>query len=223
VKDWGEGVSDAPDEEGAGAPSDAGDATWIHTYYDTGLWDYPGGDVLPSPSATITIDGQGFFTFESTPAMEADLQYWYCNPCSNFGWILIGDESSPGTAVRFDSRESPDSLFRPELRYDLYTCDCFASWEQGDLDKDYFLTALDLGMLIDALFAGGANPTDCGAYLGDVDCSHFTDALDLSLLIDVLFVGAYINCESYYMFDECGEVCTGIQPSDKVERVRRDN
>ena len=40
--------------------------------------------------------------------------------------------------------------------------------DQGDLDEDGFRTALDLGMPVDALFAGGPNPTGYGAFWGDV-------------------------------------------------------
>jgi hypothetical protein len=32
---WGEGTSDAPDEEGAGTQAATGDATWLHRFHDT--------------------------------------------------------------------------------------------------------------------------------------------------------------------------------------------
>jgi len=71
---------------------------------------------------------------------------------------------------------------------------------QGDYDEDTFLTALDLSDLIDALFAGGVDPTDpiCPVPRGDLDCDGFTTALDLTVLIDHLFAGGQPPC------DPCG-------------------
>ena len=47
--------------------------------------------------------------------MVADVQDWLDNPANNFGWIVIGDESSSRTAKRFDSRENPTEGNRPQL------------------------------------------------------------------------------------------------------------
>jgi len=58
----------------------------------------------------------------------------------------------------------------------------------GDLDGDGFLTALDLGALIDVLFAGASVPVP-PPERADLNCDGFPDALDLALLIDVLFAG----------------------------------
>jgi hypothetical protein len=218
LSDWGEGTSDAPDDEGAGALSTVGDATWLHTFYDAQYWGTPGGDFVPAPSATLMISDTGFYTFDHTPQMEADLQYWYCHPDSNFGWILIGDELTAGTAKRFDSREHPDSALWPVLSYGIYTCDCFCFTEQGDMDEDGYWTALDLGIMIDALFSNGPNPICCEGFLADVNCDEYTDPLDLAVLIDVLFAGGRIDCYWYYFFDECGEVC-GITPKAGGQRT----
>ena len=38
--------------------------------------------------------------------MVADVQSWLDNPASNFGWLVLGDESTIATAKRFDTRES---------------------------------------------------------------------------------------------------------------------
>jgi hypothetical protein len=57
----------------------------------------------------------------------------------------------------------------------------------GDLDEDGFVTALDLGMMIDYLFAGGTAPERPASADFTGDC--FPDALDLGALIDFLFAG----------------------------------
>ena len=38
--------------------------------------------------------------------MVADVQAWLDNPASNFGWLMLGDETAIATAKRFDTRES---------------------------------------------------------------------------------------------------------------------
>ena len=114
--DWGEGTSDAPGNEGAGATAATGDATWLHAFFDTDLWQTPGGDFDSIASATVLVGGEDAYTWGSTPAMTADVQAWIDAPEENFGWILIGDETSIITTKRFESRENPDSTARPVLR-----------------------------------------------------------------------------------------------------------
>jgi hypothetical protein len=113
--DWGEGTSDAPGEEGDGAPAQPGDATWIHRFYDTDLWTNEGGDFAASASAVQTVDQIGTYTWGSTPAMVADVQDWLDNPSSNFGWLVLGNEGQDGkgsaTAKRFNSRENSSEGF----------------------------------------------------------------------------------------------------------------
>ena len=58
----------------------------------------------------------------------------------------------------------------------------------GDLDEDGYVTALDLGGMIDLLFAGASPPTRPGS--GDVNADCFYDVLDLGMLVDFLFAGA---------------------------------
>lgn len=103
---WGEGSSQAPGEEGQGqVPPDTGDSTWRHTFYDDTFWTSPGGDFLETPRATISIGDQGRYTWASTTGMVADVQSWLDQPASNFGWIVIADESDTKNSKRFDSRE----------------------------------------------------------------------------------------------------------------------
>jgi hypothetical protein len=115
--DWGEGTSNADANEGSGAPSTTGDATWIHRFSATASWATPGAatDVAGPTSASASINSIGAYTWSSTPQMVADVQGWLNNPASNFGWILIGEEESSGTSKRFDSREHETTANRPRL------------------------------------------------------------------------------------------------------------
>lgn len=117
--EWGEGASDALDEEGTGIDAEPGDATWLNTFYPGSTWTNPGGDFVGTPSAIASIGGVGFWTWggESTTGLIADAQAMLDQPGSNFGWMILGDEfDTPPTAKRFDSRENPEPSFRPVLR-----------------------------------------------------------------------------------------------------------
>ena len=106
LQDWGEGTSDA--FGGGGTTSTPGDVTWLHTFYDTGRWNSPGGDFETAASAAEIIGTFGAETWESTPELVADVQGWLDDPSSNFGWILIGDESAFASSRKFGSRESAE-------------------------------------------------------------------------------------------------------------------
>jgi hypothetical protein len=111
---WGEGTSDASGNEGGGALSTTGDATWLHSFYTNTLWTTPGGDFVAQPSASQQVDAIAVYTWTS-PQLLADVQGWLTTPADNFGWILIGNEGSSTTAKRFDSRQSPTAPNRPKL------------------------------------------------------------------------------------------------------------
>ena len=113
---WGEGASDAPANEGAGTDAATGDATWLHTFFDSTLWQTPGGDFDSIASATVLVGGEAAYTWGSTDTMVADVQGWLDAPEKNFGWMLIGDEADIITTKRFESRENPDTTARPVLR-----------------------------------------------------------------------------------------------------------
>ena len=116
LREWGEGSSNASDRGGGqGTASSTGDATWIHTSFDSGTWSSPGGDFATTASSSLEISSPGSYTWSSTPQLVADVQGWIANGSSNFGWIVIGDESAARTAKRFDSREHGTASVRPQL------------------------------------------------------------------------------------------------------------
>jgi hypothetical protein len=113
LEPWGEGP--ASSSGGGGAPSQAGDVTWIHTFYDGEFWVHEGGLFLPSPSGQGAAADPGAVVFESTLHMVRDVRLWNQNPEMNFGWMLIGDETAPQTVKAFASREVMDPALRPVL------------------------------------------------------------------------------------------------------------
>lgn len=113
--DWGESTSDAPGEEGMGTLAERGDATWLHTFYNTAFWNSAGGDFAAAASASTVVGPVlGPYTWADA-GLAADVQSWVDAPATNFGWILIGDEATFGSAKRFASREDPFVPSRPRL------------------------------------------------------------------------------------------------------------
>jgi hypothetical protein len=105
LADWGEGTSQASGDEGQGAPATTNDATWRHRFFDTIFWATQGGDFSATVSASQSVGPVGAYTWSSAQ-MVADVQSWLDNPRTNFGWLVLGDESQIATAKRFDTRES---------------------------------------------------------------------------------------------------------------------
>ena len=105
---WTTGASDPESTEALGAPTLAGDATWLHSSADGAggglLWQSAGGD-FASASASLLTTTTGLQTWTSA-GLVADVQSFLSNPSANLGWFILGDESAAGTARRFDSAES---------------------------------------------------------------------------------------------------------------------
>ena len=135
--DWGEGSSNAGGNEGSGASAQPGDATWIHTTFDSALWNAQGGGfsatcAKTTPTAgswpwrrpalpSATVGGIGDYTWGCNAQMVADVQAWLDDPSTNFGWLLKGNEDTQPTAKRFDSRQNGTAGNRPELLVEYST------------------------------------------------------------------------------------------------------
>jgi hypothetical protein len=99
---WGEGTAAG---FGAGGPAEPGDATWLHTFYDTAFWSSPGGDFATVSSASALVDRLGFYTWGPSAGLVADVQSWVDAPGTNYGWVVLGNETTSTTTKAFDSRE----------------------------------------------------------------------------------------------------------------------
>ena len=105
---WTTGASDPDSTEASGAPTLAGDATWLHASADGAgggvFWQSAGGD-FAAASASLLTTTSGLQTWTSA-GLVADVQSFLANPSANLGWFILGDESAAGTARRFDSADS---------------------------------------------------------------------------------------------------------------------
>jgi hypothetical protein len=188
--DWGEGDSNADGQDGKGAPSEPGDATWIHTFYDTDQWASAGGDFESAPSAEQVVDQNGHYTWGSTEAMVADVQVWLDQPGTSFGWIVIGDESTGTTAKLFDSREIDEPENRPVLTIDYVSPPC-AGDVRGDSNCDGGVDFNDIDCFVAALI-GEESWTSCA---GDVTCDYVcVNDVNQDASVDFNDIDGFVEC-----------------------------
>jgi autotransporter-associated beta strand protein len=123
LRDWGQGTSLSRGASGALATT--GDATWYYPFYGSaGTWTAPGGkagvDYGASISAATLIPAGGpgqSFSWSNTanPALVTDVQQWLDRPAANFGWIMLGDESTGFTAKIFGGQYETTPNSPPQL------------------------------------------------------------------------------------------------------------
>jgi hypothetical protein len=165
---FGEGGSSA--FGGGGAPSQAGDATWLHRSYPTVFWTTPGGEFVASASGTKSVGAPGSYTWASTPEMVADVQSWLASPSTNFGWLVQGNESTMQSVKRFDAHETSGST-KPLL---TVTYAPPPPPLPEDLNGDLLVNGADLGILLGQWgTAGNAN----------IDGVGVVDGADLALVL----------------------------------------
>ena len=104
---WGEGNG----SDHGGSTAGANQATWNNRFGTSGSpWSAAGGDFAATISGSRSISGFGSYTFSSTATMVADVQGWYNNPSSNFGWLLRSESELTATSIRrFGSRDDPSN------------------------------------------------------------------------------------------------------------------
>lgn len=186
LADWGEGTSNAPGQEGGGDMSALLDATWIHTFYDLLQWNTPGGDYESTVSAATSVAGIADYTFGSTSEIVADVQLWLDEPDTNFGWILIGDESVASTAKRFDTKENGTASNHPVLTVNFVPPPCCVGI-RGDVNNDGLdANILDLNFLINRIFRFGPKPA-CAVEADVNSDGSSANILDLNYLINRIF------------------------------------
>jgi hypothetical protein len=148
LRDWGEGIKDAPD---VGSPATGGEATWLSRFHPSTLWAEPGGqagaDYAEVPSSVVFVSGFDLYEFESSAALMADVQNWLDEPGNNFGWMLKTDnEVDDATARRFASREdffgdAPQLVvkytLRPRIRHVEVSGNQFCLHFRGKAGKAY--------------------------------------------------------------------------------------
>lgn len=171
LADWGEGASFA--FGGSGAPAEPGDATWLHRNYPGTFWSTAGGQFAVVDSASRNVAGSGFYIWGSTPGMVADAQAWIDSPGTNYGWLVLGNETTDQTVKKFDARENPEPTYRPVL---TVTFTPPPPCLEADLDCNGVIDGADLGELLSVW----GPCADCAA---DFDGDGVVDGADLGFLL----------------------------------------
>jgi len=160
----------------------------------------------------------GGYVYRGCAIPELEGQYFFADYCSGRTWSILHDGTTSTDTTEwttdFGSAAFNVSSFGEDYFGELYICDlggdvykivsdnpapcgdCACPY-QSDFDEDGFLTALDLGAMIDILFAGDPDVSDpnCPTTRADFDCDGFSTALDLGGLIDHLFAGEAGPCD----------------------------
>jgi hypothetical protein len=131
TQDWAEGPTVAPGGQGVGGPALVGDATWLHTSYQTTFWTSPGGDFVATPSFSFELAASGMTVVSSSTGLIDDVQTWLNNPSSNFGWLLKGDETLASTATKITTHESPNTSEHARLVISYLAPGEVGSWGTG--------------------------------------------------------------------------------------------
>lgn len=122
LNNWGEGTSSGL---GRGSAATANDATWKYRLYSSSQWTTQGGDFVATPSATSSIHYSDFpleYGIWNSAGMIADVNAWIANAANNFGWVIIGQEATLGSAKGFSSRE--ETIFPKPTLTITYTQPC---------------------------------------------------------------------------------------------------
>lgn len=143
LADWGEGASFG--FGGGGAPAAPGDATWQHQFWPDDAWSVAGGEFLATSSASKAVGSPGFYTWNSTPTLVADVQGWLDDEATNFGWLVQGNEAQTKTVKKFDSRNTDNPAYVPVLTV-TYTPPPPCADPDQDCDGD--VDSADLGSLL---------------------------------------------------------------------------
>lgn len=110
-----------------GFPAIPPSPTWNdRRYLQNQPWTTPGGDFSPTVSASTVVGStvNGAYTWASTPALVADVQFMLDSPSLGYGWMLLNpDERTAGTYRALYTKDWMDPLLRPQLviTYDVAT------------------------------------------------------------------------------------------------------
>jgi hypothetical protein len=162
----------------------------------------------------------GGYVYRGCAILEIQGHYFYGDYCSGRIWSIRYDGVNVNDFVERTADLDPGGIgfaissFGEDYFGELYICDhaggvykivsdsptpcgdCICPF-QSDFDEDGFLTAVDLGAVIDVLFGGDPDLQDpgCPKPRADFDCDGFSTALDMSGLIDHLFAGDDPPCD----------------------------
>jgi hypothetical protein len=149
----------------------------------------PAEDADPGSTLQYTVSlatDAGFTLVTETDAASETTIVWphLLSTQSAYWWKVTADDGRGGISVSGVWSFQTSSL-------------CTPCPHQSDFDGDGYSNAIDIGFLIDILFAGGLDIQDPGCQVtrSDFDCDGYATTLDLGALIDYLFAGGVPPCD----------------------------
>ena len=125
-----------------------------------------------SVSRVLGINRGVFCTWGPTSQMQADVEGRLADPATNFGWLLLGNESQISTVKKFASKDHSLQVWRPQLTIEtVLPPQCPA-----DFNGDNMVRATDLALLL-----GGWG--ECPGCPADINEDRLVDAFDLAFLL----------------------------------------
>jgi hypothetical protein len=120
TKNWGEGASIS--FSGRGSTAQTNDATWEYNFYTSSQWTNPGGDFVATATATATGRLNLWSEWNGTGVIN-DINAWRSNSTTNYGWILLGEETVNASARVFSSRSNGSNPPKLTITYTLPAAD----------------------------------------------------------------------------------------------------
>lgn len=189
TQDWGEGTSFS--SLGLGATAVAPDATWNNSMTGGGAWTTPGGDFNATSLTSLSMPlATGTYTFPTSTNLTVAIQGWVDTPTSNFGLIMIGDETTSCTARRFGSK---DNGVAPVLSV-TYTAGCTPT---TGTDTE---VACDSYTWIDGNTYTSNNNTAKDTLVNAAGCDSVV-TLDLTINNSTTGTDIQVACDSYTWID----------------------
>lgn len=173
LSDWGE--SDSLSTGGVGDGAEPGDATWDNTFHPDQLWNVPGGDFIKSASASQATPFSGSHTWGPTQQLTSDVQSWIDQPETNFGWLVLGDESGSRTTRAFASRQSNLQSAVPKLTV------IYSAQTPGDCDDDADIDILDFEQSLDCTTGPDSTSTNPDCACANLDGDEDIDFADFAI------------------------------------------
>ena len=116
--------------------------------------------------------------------MIADVQMWLDDPGSDYGWLLLGDESTTRTTKRFDTRENSVPSNRPVLTVEFEPPSTI-----GDMNCDGLLNGFDIDPFVLVL---QSEPPYDAYYAQYPDCDHTRADVNQDGLINGFDIDAFV-------------------------------
>ena len=185
--EFGEGTSNGG---GTGSTAVAPDATWSDAMLGTSIWTTLGGDFDVSSLATTNIPLATGNAIWSSSTMDTQIQAWYDNPATNFGFILIGNEVDSYSAYRFGSAEQGTA---PALTVNYTVPPCTTAPTAICQNFTTYIDNSGSQTITDADLDGGSS-LNCGTtmtFSASQTAFSCTDLTDISTAKSLIISGVY--------------------------------